>query len=141
MVVGIMNIGDIVHLENTCVFSVNLYCWTFLSFPDAPVDSVLKPAVFCLAWQVIINSGLPRNIKSLGKNVLFFESGKLWVSDDNHETCKTSKSWIMAGTYSLTSLTDQSLILTSWSLCFKPHLITWHGFLIASLYLRFKGYS
>ena len=27
-----MNIGDTVHVENSCVFSVNLYHWTFFSF-------------------------------------------------------------------------------------------------------------
>lgn len=122
-------ISDIVHLESTTVFLVNLQHCTFLSFPEIFVDFVLNPVVFCLAWKGIINSRLPRMMKSrVEKSILSFDSGTsirypYWkVMDDNYETFKINKSWIMSSTSNLTSLSDQYLILKYWSLCFQSQL-------------------
>ena len=123
-----MNIGDTVHVENSGVFSVNIYHRTFFPFLMLLLLLSWPSAVFCLAWQTIINSGLTRNVES-GRKTIYYplsqtqESlthiGKLWLSDDNYETFKTSKSWIMADTSNLTSLSDyQCLLFRSWSLWF-----------------------
>lgn len=123
-----MNIGDTVHVENLCVFLVNLYHWTFfLSW----CFCCFCPDTCCILFGLA-------NIYKFRTSQEYKQSRRkkytiLWVRLKNTlhvfgncgcqmtimRPSRPVKSWIVADTSNLTSLSDhQYLILRSWYLWF-----------------------